>query len=475
MGIMGRTRSSDMNIAGRISRSMGFKAMLMGILILVMLVPAALVRQVVRERSSRAEEVEWEILQSWGGELQFAGPVLRIPCSRIEEVRLKDDKGRETTEYRQSPFDLWVSPATLEMSMDMESMRKSRGIFSVPVFSGTLEMSGVFEVTEALASLSRNETAWPGDAELVVSIANQKGLRGLEQALWKDSPLEFKPGNSGLDLLNGGIHAPAAIKSGERSSFKLNVSVQGGRRIWMLPLGETTHVTMAADWPAPSYQGEHLPGSQSLDASGFEAAWDISYLSRGIPLYWRGSETATDKLAEGFFGVDFFEVLDRYTLNDRATKYAILFIVVPFLALFMLELFTRRVLHPIQYLLAGIANMVFYLLLLSLSEHIPFGAAYLASAAAVGVMVFLYSWSIFKDVKKAWYMGPVMGTSYLYLFITLQSEDWALLIGALGAFGVTALVMFVTRNVNWYSRDRLRVPDIEPDDTPDINGTKAVL
>jgi inner membrane protein len=445
-----------MGIVGRISRSMGFKAMLVGMLILVMLVPAALVRQVVRERSSRADEVEREILESWGGELQFAGPVLRIPCSRLEEARLKDDKGRETKEYRHIPFDLWVSPATLELRLGMETMRKSRGIFSVPVFSGTLEMSGAFELTEALASLSRNETARPGDAELVLSIANQKGLRGIEQARWAGSPMEFKPGDSGLELLRGGIHAPAALVAGTRTAFQLSVSVQGGRRVRMLPLGESTHVTMAADWPAPSYQGGHLPGVQSLDGNGFEAAWDISYLSRGIPLSWKGSKAVNDKLAQGYFGVDFFEALDRYTLNDRATKYAILFIVVPFMALFMLELFARRALHPIQYLLAGVANMVFYLLLLSLSERIPFGAAYLASAAAVGLMVFLYSWSIFKDAKKARYMVPVMGGSYLYLFITLQSEDWALLIGALGAFAVTGLVMFVTRNVDWYGRDRLR-------------------
>lgn len=117
----------------------------------------------------------------------------------------------------------------------------------------------------------------------------------------------------------------------------------------------------------------------------------------------------------------------------------------------------QREIHPIQYLLAGIANMVYYLLLLSLSEHIPFSMAYLASAVAVGLMVFLYSWSLFKDVKKAWYMGPVMGVSYLYLFITLQSEDWALLIGAVGAFAVTGLIMFVTRNINWYGQGRVSI------------------
>jgi len=448
-----------MNFMNRISRSMGFKAMLIGVLVLIMLVPAALVRQVVLERSYRADEVEREILDSWGGELQVAGPVLRIPCTRLEEVTVQDDKGRESREYRQSYFDLWISPASLELHADMETSRKARGIFSVPVFSGQVLMSGIFDATEALASLASSETAWPELADIVVSMANQKGIRGLETARWGKDVLEFKPGDSGLELLAGGIHAVAGIKTGEQVSFEIGMSVQGGRSVRVLPLGEASRVTMTADWPSPSYQGEHLPGTQTLDENGFSATWDISYLSRGIPLYWQGSAMMNDRLSQAFFGVDFFEVLDRYTLNDRATKYAILFIIVPFMTLFMLELFAKREIHPIQYLLAGIANMVFYLLLLSLSEHIPFGLAYLASALAVGLMVFLYSWSMFKGMKKAWYMGPVMGVSYLYLFITLQSEDWALLIGAVGAFAVTGLVMFVTRNINWYGRGRSPAPD----------------
>jgi len=448
-----------MQIVNRITRSMGFKAMLIGMLVLIMLVPAALVRQVVHERSYRAEEVEYEILESWGGELQMAGPVLRIPCTRLEEVTVRDDKGRESREYRQSSFDLWISPASMELKADMETSLKERGIYSVPVFSGQVAMKGYFDATEALASLASNETAWPGQADIVVSIANQKGIRGLESALWNEEPLEFKPGDSGLGLLAGGIHAAAGVKAGQQATFEITLLAQGGRSVRVLPLGESSRVTMAADWPAPSYQGEHLPGSQTLNETGFTATWDISYLSRGIPLYWQDYGTMNDRLSAAFFGVDFFETLDRYTLNDRATKYAILFIIVPFMTLFMLELFAKREIHPIQYLLAGIANMVFYLLLLSLSEHIPFGLAYLASALAVGLMVFLYSWSMFKGMKKAWYMGPVMGVSYLYLFITLQSEDWALLIGAVGAFAVTGLVMFVTRNINWYGRGRSPAPD----------------
>ncbi len=436
----------------RYSSSMGFKVLLMGLLILIMLIPAALVRQVIWERSNRADQVEGEILESWGGQLRLAGPLLRIPCEGAEELSVKDDKGRETKELRRYAFELWVSPTLLETEGTLATERKSRGIYSVPVYSGSIRLSGGFDAAEVLASLKPNERALMEQAELVLSIANQKGIRSLEKALWDGKAMDFKPGDSGFGLLSGGVHAAVAHTPGVPSSFSLELSLQGGGSVWLLPLGESSKARLSADWPAPSYQGNYLPASHGLDGDGFDARWDISYLSHGIPLFWTGDYTG--RLAQSFYGVDFLKVLDHYALNERAAKYAILFIVVPFLALFMLELFGKRRVHPVQYLLAGIANMVFYLLLLSLSEHIAFNAAYGLSALAVSAMVFLYAWSLFKELAKAWYMAPVMGLSYLYLFITLQSEDWALLIGSLGMFAVLALVMFVTRNVDWYGKGR---------------------
>jgi inner membrane protein len=438
----------------RFSGGLGFKVLLMGLLILIMLIPAALVRQVIWERSNRAEQVEGEILESWGGQLRVAGPLLRIPCEGVDELSVKDDKGRETKELRGYAFELWVSPTLLETEGTLATERKSRGIYSVPVYSGSIRLSGGFDAAEALASLKPNEKALMDQAELVLSIANQKGIRSLEKALWDGRVLDFKPGDSGLGLLSGGVHAAVAHKPGVASLFSLELAIQGGGSVWLLPLGERSRARLSADWPAPSYQGNYLPASHSLDEAGFDARWDISYLSHGIPLFWTGGKAMEGRLSQSFFGVDFLKVLDHYALNERAAKYAILFIVVPFLALFMLELFGKRRVHPVQYLLAGIANMVFYLLLLSLSEHIAFNAAYALSALAVSAMVFLYAWSLFKELAKAWYMAPVMGLSYLYLFITLQSEDWALLIGSIGMFAVLALVMFVTRNVDWYGKGR---------------------
>ncbi|MBU0927452.1 MAG: cell envelope integrity protein CreD [Spirochaetes bacterium] len=441
-----------MRVIGKIVNGVGFKAALIAALALVMLIPAAMVRQLVNERSDRAEEVEAEILGSWGGGLEFAGPVLRVPCVRIEESTFRDDRGKETKSLREAPFDLWISPATVVIDAGLSTLRKERGIFSVPVFSGELAMEGRFDASEALASLGRNETARLEQAEMVIPIENQKGLRGIGPSLWAGRPLAFKPGDAGFGLLAGGVRAPVAVEAGTPAEFRVAVTVQGGGRIRVLPLGESARVSIRADWPSPSYRGDYLPGNQSLDERGFEAAWDVSYLSRGVPLYWTDSAQSRERLSRAFLGVDFLEVLDRYALSERAVKYALLFIVVPFITLFMLELFTRREVHPVQYLLAGIANLVFYLLLLSLSEHVPFGAAYVSAAAAVTLMIFLYSRSLFGPSGKAWSMGLVMAVSYLYLYVTLRSEDWALLIGAVGAFAAVGLVMLVTRNVDWFGR-----------------------
>lgn len=439
-----------MNLVRRITGSMGFKAALIAFLVLVMLIPMGLVRQVVSERADRAEEAADEIVESWGGELRLAGPLLRIPCLRTDETVRRGDGGAETVERRTTAFDLWVSPTRLGLTAELESETRSRGVFSVPVFSGPIAFEGRFDATEALASLRGNEAAQLGDAELVIAIESQKGLRGIDGAAWAGKPLVFKPGDAGLGFLSGGVKAAAPLGQGMVADFALTLSAQGGRRVRLLPLGSSTAADLSSDWPAPSFQGEYLPAGQSVGDEGFSADWRISDLSRGIPSFWRSGELGRGAMDRFYFGVDFFEPLDRYALSERAAKHALLFVVVPFMTLFLLELFARRSVHPVQYLLAGVANMVFYLLLLSLSEQVRFGAAYLIAAAATGGLTFLYAWSTFKDIRKAWYMAPVMGLSYLYLYAALRSEDKALLIGAIGAFAATALVMYVTRNVDWY-------------------------
>jgi len=436
----------------------GFKALLLAFLILFMLIPVGFVRELVRERTYRSDEVEAELVAAWGGSLSLGGPLLRIPVRQWEEVRATDAQGRETRELRPCVYDFWISPARTAVDVNLETLIKKRGIFSVPLYSGTVLIDGQFDLEEALADLPEDQTPLLDQVEIVLSLADQKGLGAVETARWGDTELDFKPGNLGLGSQAGGVHAPLALQGAKEVPFQIRLAVQGGRYVRFLPLGKETSLRIRSNWASPSFQGYYLPTASKLEATGFDAQWQNSYLSRGIPLYWRDAEDMDQLLASGYYGVDFVTILDQYALNERAVKYALLFIIVPFLTLFLLEMLKKKEIHPVQYLLAGIGNVVFYLLLLSLSEHLAFNLAYLASATALTAMMYVYGRSVLHGDPETWYLVPVMIVSYLFMFITLQSEDWALLIGSVLAFAVTALVMFVTRKVDWYGR-RSRAAD----------------
>jgi inner membrane protein len=253
----------------------------------------------------------------------------------------------------------------------------------------------------------------------------------------------------------GGIYAALGNVENKEASFNISIEIQGGQLIRVLPMGQDTHVRISSDWPSPSFQGAFLPGESDITDAAFRAEWDISYLSRDIPLFLKDYHTGEYDYANSLFGVNFFRAIDTYALNTRAVKYAILFLIVPFLTLFLLEIFTKKRIHPAPYLLSGIGNAVFYLLLLSLSEQMPFYTAYLIAALAVTVMMTLYSRSLLPSWRKSWYMGLVVTVSYVLLYAVLNAESYALLIGSVGAFVIIALVMFLTRKLDWYGESTI--------------------
>jgi inner membrane protein len=433
-----------------LTRGGGFKVFLLAILVLLFLIPASMVRNIIYERSFRAAEAETEILEAWGGAFAAEGPVLRIPCKAPEEIKTRDEKGKETTEVRDVSFSLWITPEQLDTEILLKTETKKRGIFSVPLFAGTVQLSGHFNPEKIARELPEGAAAFPEEAELVIALSGQRGIRGVERAAWNGGSISFLPGNRGFSRGNGdaGIYgkAPAADR---RIPFDIILSVQGGKSLGMVPLGEESSFSVKADWPAPSFQGAYLPAANKTGEDGFEARWNISHLSRAIPLAWTDYNGGSFESGSTRFWVHFFKALDHYDLNTRAVKYAILFIIIPFLSLFLFEVFLHRTIHPVQYILSGAANVVFYLLLLSFSEHLPFAPAYWIAALAVTVMMILYSRSLLGSWVKSRLMGLILIISYGFLYFTLQSEDWALLIGSLGIFGVTGTVMFVTRKLDW--------------------------
>jgi inner membrane protein len=430
-----------------------FKIIMLAVLVLLLLIPLNMIKGLVWERSRTAEVAEKDIMEAWGAELLEGGPVLRIPGIRTVESRTKTEKDGEVVSVTEYPFILAVTPETLNVKADFKTEIRKRGIFSVPLFYGELGINGTFDPFRAIASLGPNETVNFAGAELVIALSSQKGIRKINKADWNGGDLFFQPGNRGITLTgrdhNGaGIYAAVPGFENSPAVFDISISIQGGKSLRILPIGKDTHVEIASDWGSPSFQGAFLPGFSSITDSHFTAVWDVSYLSRNIPLFWQNE--IAESVSNLFFGVDFYRQIDTYSLNIRAVKYAIIFLVVPFLTLFLLEVFIKTKIHPVPYLLSGIGNIIFYLLLLSLSEQIPFFAAYLIAAAAVTVMLTLYSRTLVTSWSRSSYMGFTVTVSYVLFYAVLNAESYALLIGSVGAFVIVALVMFLTRKLSWY-------------------------
>jgi inner membrane protein len=474
----------------RFTRTSGFKAIMIALVILLLLIPAEMIRGLIRERSWRAEEVKTELMGSWGGKFLLLGPVIQIPLEETSEIKTKNDKGEEKVEVRIDRHYFRLVPRKLAVQAELESEIKKRGIFSAPLFFGTVRISGYFDPGKIAGALKPNQKIFPERAELVIALSSQRGIRRVDEARWNGAGIDFLPGGRGLSILREGnewegrntegVHCPVSLLAGQNNGFEITLSIQGGESLRMTPIGEDSSLSVKADWPSPSFQGSYLPVTRSYGTGGFEAEWQISRLSRNIPGSWIRMESVQPELYGSIFGVDFFQALDHYDLNTRAAKYAILFLIIPFLCLFLLETLMRRHgsteagnalsaggIHPVQYLLSGIGNLIFYLLLLSFSEHLPFAAAYWIASCSTALMMGFYSRSLLGAWDKSLFMTLVMSLGYAFLYFTLQSEDWALLIGSGGAFAITGAVMFFTRKLDWYGRRDLPPDDFLPgNDTP---------
>jgi inner membrane protein len=249
----------------------------------------------------------------------------------------------------------------------------------------------------------------------------------------------------------------AAAGPGARLPFEIDLDVAGGESLHVLPLGDTTSITMRSPWPSPSFTGRYLPHHREVGDDGFVAEWTLSGLGRPLPAAWMDGTLDASIGTASAVGVEMYSPVDLYQKTLRATKYALLFIGLSFVAYFLFETMGRLQLHPMQYLLVGFANALFYLLLLSLAEHTGFGMAYVLSAGASVVLIAGYSRSVLGGARAAGIMTALLTGLYLFLYLVLQAEDYAMLAGALGLWIILASIMFLTRRIDWYRPRRAKV------------------
>ena len=452
------------------------KLVMLAFLVLVLLLPVARVRSLIYEREGRRGEVAREVTRVWGEAQTLNGPILNVQVRQWIEGRPGHGaaegmvlgpsvsgkaKAKSSTDAEEPGTELtraWESsivhllPRQLTWRGRVVPQIRYRGIFEVIVYETHLEAAGVFEIPDLEAP--DREVDWE-TADLVLGISDVRGLQERVELRWQDQEVDLLPGTGGAPFVQSGVFSripgEERLAPGTRIPFSFELVLRGSDQLLFVPSGAETHVELASPWASPSFVGAFLPDRRQVSDTGFSASWQVPLFGRSFPSQWSGNPELAGAFESSAFGVGLLLPVDAYQQSERAVKYAVLFIVLTFGTFFLLELLSPVRLHAVQYLLVGFAQTLFYVLLLALSEHLGFGRAYALAAAATVGLIASYSRSILASRRRALVVLGCLGLLFGYLYVLLQLEDYALLVGASGLFVALAVTMLATRHLDWFT------------------------
>lgn len=340
----------------------------------------------------------------------------------------------------------------LAVSGTLKTEKRYRGIYSARFYTGALQFQGRFEVP--VQTPPANVTREWGAPWIAFSIRDVRGIRSAPGMSWDGETRAFAPGVK-QDFSGPGVHAVVGAASAAISgvhTFSFTIEIAGLQNLYFVPSARQHDINVSADWPHPSFVGRHLPATREIGSDGFQAAWRILDLSSEAPrLLALCGDPACTPLQQYVFGINLVDPTDVYVQANRAVKYALLFVLLTFAVFFLFEIMRELRIHPVQYGLVGLALAMFFLLLIALSEHIPFVYAYLTSAGACVALIAIYLQAVLLRATRALGFAAMLTALYTMLYALLRSEDHSLLLGALLVFCVLAVVMLLTRRVDWYA------------------------
>jgi len=425
-----------------IKNSVTLKLITVTILMLLLLIPSAMIESIISERENLNNEAIAEVSSKWAEGQEIQGPILTIPL--LYEHKEDDNLVQITRNWH-------ILPEELNITGTIEPEKLKRGIYEIVVYKSDISVSGVFELNKRVDNAELKEIQYD-KAFLTIGISDLRGIVDEIQLGWNGGKLEAQPGSKISRMIYSGvtIYLPdLELLVGQNVDFNFKMSLQGSQYMSFIPIGNTTKVNLSSNWSSPSFNGNFLPDNREISDDGFTANWKILQLNRNFPQTWIGSDHV-EKMKNSAFGVNLIMPLDDYQKSMRSAKYAALTIALTFLIFFLVEILNGRKIHPFQYILVGLGLALFYVLLVSISEHSSFNLAYLISTLAIVSMITLYSYSIFRIRKLAILLFGTLVGIYGFLFVTLQLADYALLMGSAGLTLILGLTMYFTRNVNWY-------------------------
>lgn len=416
------------------------------VLVLLLLIPAYMVQNLIHERAERQNEAIEEVNSKHASNQSFTGPILTIPYVTKQKIEFDDGHVEEEIVNR---YYYHILPENLKITGEVTPEKRKRGIFEVVVYGSELKISGNFD-NYKFEDFELNVNNLELDKAFVtIGISDLKGVTEQVKIKMDDSTIMFSPGLISSDIVSSGLNIRYPLTDlPDKMDFSFDLSLNGSENLMFTPVGKVTTVDLKSTWLEPSFNGNFLPSKRKVSKDGFSANWKILHLNRNFPQTWVGGK---HKVVDSRFGVDLRLPVDVYQKSMRVAKYAILFIVLTYLVFFFVEILNNVLIHPIQYILVGIALILFYILMLSFSEQMYFDTAYILAAVMTISLVFLYCRSILKSWGLAAMTASILGILYGFIFIIIQMQDYALLFGSLGVFLILAVTMYFSRRVDWFS------------------------
>jgi inner membrane protein len=431
--------------AGRAGFEVTKRVLFLAFLIGSMLIPLYMIRGLVEERFGLSQDVQSAIASLWGGTQVVDGPVVTVPYVARKQT-VVNGAAVEETEKRYAQF----LPDSLAITATAKTEKRYRGIYEVLVYAADIHMSGKFPAPSFEGhGIAPGDILWD-EATVALGISDMGGIRHLTLN-FDGRPLQPIPGVVRGQLFGSGLHArlPGSVAQAPHD-FSLDLTLDGSGELQFLPLGNETTIEMSADWPSPGFIGNFLPVERRIDAKGFSAHWTVSSLARNYPQSWTTDELDFNTVSDGRLGAALVLPGDAYQQIDRIVKYGVLVVGLTFATIFVVGLLKATRAHMVQYLLVGCSICLFYLLTLSLAEQIRFLYAYtIASVVDVGMIALYLGRTVARSA--GFITGAMLAAVHACMYLLLQMEDYVLLAGTIGPLVALALVMYVTRNIDWFA------------------------
>ncbi|HEY1060189.1 MAG TPA: cell envelope integrity protein CreD [Daejeonella sp.] len=432
---------------------------LIGFLTILLLIPSSLIQDLIAERQNRQEEVIREISDKWSGSQLVQGPVLVLP---YKTTVIAEDPNTSKSSTRETLTNIYILPETLNISSKANPEMLHRGIFDAVVYNSKIQVNGKFSPLELTKSNIDPAMIQWDKAKVAIGLTDLKGLKNNPIIRLGNENYEAEPDLTSLKLFSNNLIILPNLSSNKDTalSFSFDLDLRGSEKLSFLHLGKNTTVKIEGEWNNPSFTGRYLPDERSVSGKGFSATWKMPYYNRPYPQQWIEENTILNKAdtlvkgnnnpdTQATFGVDFLLPVDQYQKTTRAAKYAILVILLSFLSLFFTELLNKRNVHFLQYVLIGAAMTIYYTLLLALSEQVGFNAAYIIASLATISLIGTFIWSLLKNSKAALLFSGILSMFYGFIFVILQLQDMALLVGSVGLFVIIAALMYLSQKISW--------------------------